>query len=353
MHHLQITNTNTPINNTEVFVIEMKHSCGTKATITNYGAIIMKYEVVNTNNELQDIVLGFGTVVEYNQPAYRAAYPYFGAIIGRCANRIKDGAFTLNNTTYQLAQNLTTNNLHGGNSGFDSKVWTIINHGTLPYPFVVLQYISPHLEEGFPGQLTTTVTYTLLNNELQYTIEATTTATTIVNMAQHTYFNLNEDTTTNILQHIVTIPTTQYLEQDTTQCPTGKYLSITNTEYDFAKAKKIIPNNLTKDDLINWNGYDVSFILPYTNNELNLAAICTNNTNTITLQVYTTQPIVHLYTGKWIPKVIGKYNVPYGEYSGVCFETQQHPNGINIPTFPTTILNPSEQYWQMNSYKVI
>jgi aldose 1-epimerase len=334
------------IDNEEIYIYHLKHNNGCTAKITNYGAILMAFEIINSQNELQDIVLGFDTVEEYLQPNYKTAYPYFGAVIGRTANRIKDGKFTLNNKEYTLAQNLGKDNLHGGNNGFDSKVWKLIDEGTNQNPFITLQYISQNMEEGFPGELTTTITYTLLENELQFTINATTTEDTISNFTHHTYFNLN-DTKKSIENHFIQLNALTYLEQDAAFNPTGNILKVANTKYDFSFLKKINTN---------WdvaNGYDQSFVITNYNKKMQLAATCFDDNKKLKLEIFTTNPIVHVYTGRWIPEVIGKKNVLYKAYSGVCFETQLHPNGINIPTFPSGILKAGEQYQQKNSYKVV
>jgi aldose 1-epimerase len=333
------------IDNEEIYIYRLKHNNGCTAKITNYGAILMAFEIIN-NNELQDIVLGFDTVEEYLQPTYKAAYPYFGAVIGRTANRIKEGKFQLNNKEYTLAQNLGKDNLHGGSKGFDSKIWKLIDEGTNPNPFITLQYISPNMEEGFPGELTTTITYTLLENELQYTINAHTNEDTIANFTQHTYFNLNDNKQT-IENHFVQLHANTYLEQDAAFNPTGNILKTENTNYDFSLLKKINTN---------WdaaNGYDQSYIIENYDGNMQQAATCNDDNKKLQLQIFTTDPIVHLYTGRWIPEVIGKKNTTYKAYSGLCFETQLHPNGINIPTFPSGILKAGEQYEQKNSYKVV
>ncbi len=343
---IDIQNTTLIQNEKEIFVCNLQHDSGTTAKITNYGAIIMSFEIVKDNNTKQDIVLGFDQVEDYWGDTYKASYPYFGAIIGRYANRIKDAQFTLNNHTYQLAKNLGEDNLHGGLNGFDSKVWSIVDSGTLPQPFVKLQYISADMEEGFPGEVTTTVLYTLLHNELQYEIIATTNEDTIVNMAQHTYFNLNKDLK-SIATHQVKINATQYFEQDEKLNATGNFIDTKNSPFDFTEFKQIDKN---------WDeaqGYDQSFLIKNYNNKIQLVAECYGESKDIKLEVYTTAPVVHLYTGRWIPNVIGKNGISYGAYSGLCFETQHHLNAINIPHFPSTILKPGEQYYQKNSYKVV
>lgn len=341
----QVAYTGEAINEKKIYTITLIHTSGTVATITNYGATLMQFSIINAHNISQNIVLGFDAVQAYRSPAYKAAYPYFGAIIGRTANRIKNAQFTLDNTVYQLAPNLDNDNLHGGSIGFDSMVWHILDHGSTPNPYVTLQHISPHLTEGYPGTLTTTVTYTLLHNELQYEITAHTTQATLANMTNHTYFNLNTNNDT-IHNHIVQLNALTYLEQDDANNPTGHVLPVTNTYLDFTA-----PHTVSS----RWNnaqGYDHSYVVHNYNGALQQVATCTIPNQNIILYIYTTEPIVHLYTGRWIPEVIGINENAYGAFSGLCFETQAHPNGINIPNFPSSILLPNEQYYQKNSYKI-
>lgn len=343
---IDIQNTTLIQNEKQIFICTLQHSNGTVVKITNYGAIIMSFEIIKPDGLKQDTVLGFETVDQYWGADYKAAYPYFGAIIGRYANRIKNGKFTLNNNEYQLVKNLGEDNLHGGSNGFDSKVWAIVDSGALPQPFVKLQYISPHMEEGFPGEVTITVQYTLFENELEYEVSATTKEDTIINIAQHTYFNLNEEVK-NIATHQVKLNATKYFEQDEALNATGNFIDIKNTSLDFTHLR---PINANWDEA---NGYDQSFLISNHNNSMQLAAECYSENKKVKLEVYTTTPVVHLYTGRWIPKVTGKNEISYGPYSGLCFETQHHLNAINIPQFPSTILKPGEQYYQKNSYRVV
>jgi aldose 1-epimerase len=213
-----------------------------------------------------------------------------------------------------------------------------------------MQYRSREMEEGFPGTLTTTIKYTLRENELQYEITAVTDADTIVNLAQHSYFNLNENGET-IESHKVKLLAGNYLEQDRDLCVTGKRIPVKDTIYDFTIAKHINRN---------WDeetGYDQSFVIDEPTStakpEMVLAAECWPVLQQCKLEVYTTESIVHLYTGRWIPDIKGKNAMAYGPYSGLCFETQQHPDGINNEGFPSAILKPGEQYYQKNSYKIV
>lgn len=171
----------------------LQHSSGASVRISNYGAIINSLNVHDRNGELRDIVLGFSELQEYTGKTYRSGYPYFGAILGRYANRIKNGRFTLEGKEYQLPVNLGNDTLHGGPEGFDSKVWTVLDMGEHPEPYIVLNYLSPDGDCGFPGNLSVTVIYELNENGLTWRLDAETDAPTIFNPAQHTYFNLGND----------------------------------------------------------------------------------------------------------------------------------------------------------------
>jgi aldose 1-epimerase len=323
----------------------LQHNNGGSARITNFGAVIMSWKVMK-EDVVKDMVLGFDTVAEYKGAEYRKAYPYFGAIVGRYANRIKEGRFQLEGLHYQATPNLGNDALHGGKEGFDSKIWQVAETGENPEPFITLSYISPDGEEGFPGTLETRITYTLCENELRFSMEYHALETTIANMAQHTYFNLNGGSG-NIAKHAVVLHASRYLGQDDTLNATGAVLPVTGTPLDFTRFKTVSAH---------WDetqGYDQSFVIDAADGQLRLCAECRPENGAFTLQVFTTEPIVHFYTGRWIPAVPGKEGHTYGAYSGLCFETQQHPNGINIPQFPHTILQAGEVYRRTDVYRVM
>jgi aldose 1-epimerase len=332
------------IDGNNIALIQLAHSKGCKASISSYGAIILKFEIVTANNTLQDIVLGFDTIEEYIGEDYIKDYPYFGAIIGRHANRIKGASFKLNDVDFNLAKNLGEDNLHSGPNGFDKKIWQIIEYGNIQEnPFVKLQYTSKDGDSNFPNEVITTVTYTLKHNELITQIDAISNGATIFNPTQHTYFNLNNNME-SIENHVVQIEANYYLEQDADFCVTGNCMEVGNTPLNFQVLKKI-----NKD----WNaaqGYDQSFVIK--NDSVLLKESATAIANNLELKVYTTAPIVHFYTGRWIPTVIGKNGHKYGKYSGLCFETQYHPNGINIPQFPNNVIDIEKPYAQTIIYKI-
>jgi aldose 1-epimerase len=330
----------------DVFFFLLEHDSGARARISNYGGIISSLEVRDRYGLFRDIVLGFDDIASYVDTKYRSAYPYFGTLIGRYANRIKNGRFTLNNSEYQLPTNLGNDTLHGGLEGFDSKIWSVLEYGTAPEPYIVLNYLSPAGEEGFPGTLSITLTYELNKNGLTWKLEAETGAPTIFNPAQHTYFNLEGGTGT-IGTHHVKIYGNRYMEQDAAFNVTGKLLDAKNTPLDFSSTKQV-----NRD----WDvaqGYDQTFIIDEYNGDLKLSAEAAPEDGSLLLQVYTTEPVVHFYTGRWIPEVIGKKGVAYGPYSGLCFETQHHPNAINLHGYPKTILEPGTLFKRTDRFLVI
>jgi aldose 1-epimerase len=326
----------------DIYLFTLSNSKGTEVRITNYGATITAFIVLQKNGTRNDIVLGFDKVDEYLGYDYLQANPYFGAAIGRYGNRIKNGHFSIDGKTYAVEKNLGTEHLHGGVTGFDKKVWTPFSSTT---DSVVMKYESKDGEENYPGTLDVTIKFELNeDNELMHEYSAFCDKPTPVNLTHHSYFNLNNGKG-NINNHMVKINGSDILEQDETLTVTGKLLPVENTSYDFRQFKRI-----SKD----WNpdtGYDQSFVLDSVTPPP--AAEAYSEESGIKLQVFTTEPIVHLYTGKSIPVIPGKNGIKYGPFSGFCLETQVHPNAINIPHFPDTVLRPGKEYRQRTVYKVI
>jgi len=334
------------IDGEEVIAIELTNSKGSYVKIFNYGTIINKFIVKNANGEMQDIVLGFDTFDEYLDPAYLENYPYFGAIVGRYANRIKNGKFTIGEETYQLAQNAGTDTLHGGVVGFDRKVWDIVELSEGPQSSVTFQYESVDGEENFPGNLIIDLTFELTeNDELILSYEAETDKATAINLTHHSYFNLSPKGG-NIKDHKQQIFASNYLEQDDNYSVTGKLIPVDGTPWDFTKSKSIGQN---------WNeeeGYDQTFVLDKIYGDLSLASKTIEEGSGLVLSVYTTEPVAHLYTAKYLDVKNGKGGKDYGSYGAFCVETQHHPNAVNIAEFPSTILSPDDLYTQTTIYKV-
>jgi len=342
---VQQTSTGKFIDGEEVIAIELTNSKGTYVKIFNYGAIINKFIVQNARGEMQDIVLGFDDFEQYLNPEYLKNYPYFGAIIGRYANRIKNGTFAIDGKTYQLAQNNGADTLHGGVVGFDRKVWDIVEVDN-EKSTVTLEYESEDGEENFPGNLVIDLTFELTDNdELILSYEAETDKATAINLTHHGYFNLAPGGG-NVKNHQLQIFGSNYLEQDENYCVTGKLIPVTGTALDFTKLKEI------GRDWDETEGYDQSFVLDKTYGDLTLASKTTETESGLTLNVYTTEPVAHLYTAKYVDVKNGKGGKDYVGYDAFCVETQHHPNGINIPEFPTTALKPEDLYTQTTIYKV-
>jgi aldose 1-epimerase len=333
----------------DIYLFTLRNVKGTEVCITNYGAIITSLKIHQSKTKINDIVLGFDNPADYLTNEYLTNYPYFGAIIGRYANRIRLGEFSINGNRYLLAKNKHPDHLHGGNIGFDRKVWTVdyVSENKLE-----LRYISADGEEGYPGNLETRLCFDLRdNNDFVYEFAATTDKATPVNLTHHSYFNLNNGGGT-IADHIVRINSSIVLEQDDNFVVTGKEIPVTGTEFDFREPKRI-----DRD----WNagdGYDQTFVLnsdgPADKDRgLLFAAEAFCEISKVMLQVYTSEPVVHFYTGKWIPSLIGKCDHKYGAFSGFCFETHKHPNAVNIPRLPNTILKPGETYHTKTLYRLI
>lgn len=340
-------NTGIFVDKKEVIAVELKNDKGSYVKIFNYGTLINQFVVKNSKGEAQDIVLGFDKFEDYISPAYLENYPYFGAIIGRYANRIKDGKFALDGVDYQLATNAGSCCLHGGNVGFDRKVWDIIETSHQPHAKVTFQYFSLDGEENFPGDLAIQLTFELTNNdELILTYQADTDEATPVNLTHHSYFNLSA-AGDKIINHIHQMNASHYLEQDEDWAVTGKLIPVDGTIHDFTKPKPIGSN---------WNekeGYDQTFVLDKEYGALTLASKTTETNSGLSLLVYTTEPVAHLYTAKYLSVKNGKGGRDYNEFDAFCVETQHHPNAVNIAHFPSTVLKPEEVYTQTTIYKIV
>lgn len=335
-----------PYRDKTIRVFELQHEGGNKAIISNYGCVLMKLIVKDKQSSLRDIVLGFDTMEEYFSEDYLKGYPYFGAVMGRYANRIKGASFNLDGQHIQLADNKNGNTLHGGFEGFDKKIWEVAEIKNDANPSISFQYTSPDGEEGFPGTLTSTFTVTLTDSLLQYSIEAITDVATAVNLSYHPYFNLDENSSM-VHEQKAKLHTKHWLEQDDNFCLTGNLIPTENSGYDFSHWEPV-SQVWNKDD-----GYDQTFVADKKNGELSLMAEAMSSDGNLCMEVYSTEPVVHFYTGKWIPQVKGKNGLAYGPFSGYCFETQQYPNAVNISAFPNTILRPGEVHRQTTIYQFV
>jgi aldose 1-epimerase len=318
----------------------MTNSHGVEVRAMTYGGIITSISVPDRTGTMADVVLGFDTL-----DGYLADPPYFGAIVGRYGNRIAKGQFTLDGRTYKLATNNGPNHLHGGVRGFDKMVWTARSLESAEGVGVALTRMSPDGEEGYPGNLNATVTYTLTDrSELIVRYEATADKATPVNLTQHTYFNLAGGG--DILGHELTINADRYTPVDATLIPTGELAPVQGTPFDFRR-RTAIGARIKQDDpqLKNGNGYDHNWVLNRTGTGLQLAARVVEPKTGRTLEVTTTEPGVQFYSGNFLDGTIkGKGGAVYNLRNGLCLETQHFPDSPNHPNFPTTILKPGDTY---------
>jgi len=319
----------------------LTNSHGIEIRAINYGGIILSIRVPDRQGRFADIALGHDTVEGYTpNPAY------LGAIIGRVANRIADGVFTLDGKTYKLPQNNGTNSLHGGVKGFDKVIWD--GEALKGKTGVAFSYLSKDGEEGYPGNLKVRVTYTLTEaNELVIDYEATTDKATPINLTHHAYFNLAGEGTGDVLNHEVWLNADRFTPVDKNLIPTGELRAVKGTPLDFTTSIRIgtrIDDNY--DQLSLAGGYDHNFIINHKNkDDLTLAArVYEPNTGRV-LEVSTTEPAIHLYTGNFLDgTVTGKQGHVYQRRSGFCLETGHYPDSPNHPEFPTTILRPGETF---------
>lgn len=317
---------------------------GAVCKVITYGAIVTELHVPDRNGKLGDVVLGFDNLKQYLD-----GHPYFGAAIGRYANRIAKGRFQLEGKVYQLATNNGPNHLHGGLKGFDKVVWKAEIVPSLDGAAVKFSYLSKDGEEGYPGNLDVTMIYTLTDmNELRFEYEARTDKTTIVNLTNHSYFNLAERG--DILGHIVMINADRYTPVDDTLIPTGKLAPVKNTPMDFTKPMPIGSriHLLTNDP----RGYDHNYVLNSGGKKLALAATVHEPKTGRFMEVYTTEPGLQFYTGNFLDGTLtGKYGVVYHKHYGFCMEADHFPDSPNQPKFPSVVLKPGKTYRQTTVYK--
>ena len=322
----------------QVKLFTLSNKNGVIAKVTNYGGILCSFSIP-TNNGQRELVLGFDKLEDYLSPAYLENYPYFGAIIGRYGNRIEHGKFKIKDKDYQLNCNLGKHHLHGGKEGFDRKTWNvkITNEQSIE-----LSYLSKDGEENFPGNLQTKITYCLNDeNELQIHYEATCDQTTPINLTQHSYFNLSENSK-DILEHSLKVHTNYILETDDDLVPGGKFLNVRGTCFDFRKKKKI---NRDIEDIEN---YDDCFAFNEITERPRKVAELWDEKNEIKMEVSTTSPGLQVYTGQHI-NVKGKF----GSFAGIALEAQDYPDAPNKEHFKHGWLSPNEVYRRQTNYKII
>jgi aldose 1-epimerase len=331
-------------NGQQVRAFTMTNSRGVEVRVLDYGGIIQSIRTPDRAGALADIVLGFDDVQGYVKSS-----PYFGALTGRYANRIAKGRFQLDGKAYTLAVNNGPNALHGGIKGFDKVIWSVEPHGDSAGVRLVLRYTSPDGEEGYPGTLRATVTYTLTHaNQLVLDYEATTDKPTIVNLTNHSYFNLHGEGSGTILDHVLTLNADRYTPIDSTSIPTGELPPVAGTPFDFRKPTAIGARIDQPDrQLKNGRGYDHNFVLSRPSGATGLvhAAHVVDPSSGRTLDVETTEPGVQFYTGNFLDgSFAGKKGHVYQRRTGFCLETQHFPDSPNKPQFPSTVLRPGQTY---------
>lgn len=322
---------------------------GTEIKITNYGGIITSLKVADKNGEMEDVVLGFDDLDGYLQEGV----PYFGAIIGRYGNRIADAQFELDGETYQLAANDGPNHLHGGEQGFDKRLWDAESFENEDGSGVRLQYLSEDGEEGYPGNLSVEVIYTLTeDDELKIDYTATTDKATVVNLTNHSYFNLAGYDHGTILDHRVMINADEFLPVNETLIPTGEFRSVEDTPFDFTEPTLVGRRiNADNEQIARGQGYDHCWVLNGEAGEMKLAATVHEPASGRFMEVFTTEPGIQFYTGNFLDGTLSGKGAAYSHRSGLCLETQHFPDSPNQPDFPSTVLQPGETYSTQTTYK--
>ena len=325
-------------------VATLKNAKGVEVQAINYGAIITSLKVPDRSGKAADVVLGFDRPEQYwAEPTP----PYFGAIVGRYGNRIAKGQFAIGGKTYKLVTNNGPNHLHGGNRGFDKVYWDMSTKNSAQGSSVVFTRLSPDGEEGYPGNLRATVTYTLTEkNELIVDYRATTDKATTVNLTQHSYFNLAGEGSGDILGHELTINADRYTPVDDTLIPTGQLAPVQGTPFDFRQATAI-GARINNDDaqLKAGKGYDHNWVLNGTGTALRVAARLTDPKSGRSMEIQTTEPGIQFYSGNFLDGTIkGKGGHVYALRNGLCLETQHFPDSPNQKNFPSTILQPGKVY---------
>lgn len=328
--------------NTHLFVLANR--TGMQIALTDYGARLVSALVPDKHGNLVDVVLGFDSIQGY----VNAQEKYHGATIGRFANRIANGKFSLDDVEYTLPQNNNSNCLHGGNQGFESKVW---DRQVSFKKNIDFYYISPDGEEGFPGEVKVNVNYELTNeNEIKITLRATTDKKTVINLTNHAFFNLNGEGNGDILNHFVQIKSNDFIPLNENQIPLGSTASVAGTGFDFTSSNKIVDQiNSNEDQIQIANGFDHTFV---NNNPVSIpVASAYSEESGILLEVSTDLPGLHLYTGNFLANDTGKSGNQYLRHGGLCFEAQHYPDSPNQPSFPNIELLPGQKYVQSIIYR--
>jgi aldose 1-epimerase len=333
----------------EVFLYTLANGNGVIAQIINYGATLVSLRVPDRDGKIADVVLGYDSL-----PGYINGTSYFGATVGRYANRIAKGSFILDGKQYQLAVNNGENHLHGGKIGFNKVLWDVKDLGNSVEPYVKLEYASRDGEEGYPGTVTLKVTYTLTNkNELRIDYEGTTDKPTILNPTHHSYFNLSGNFSSQILDHLLTIEADGFTPISSDLIPTGQIASVENTPMDFRTPTRIGARiNDPYEQLTLAKGYDHNYVLRDDNGKIRKAAELYDPPSGRHMTVFTDQPGLQFYAGNFLDgTAVGKNGVAYGFRTGLSVEAEDFPDSPNKPNFPSAVLRPGQTYHQTTIYQ--
>jgi aldose 1-epimerase len=317
--------------------------------IATLGGTVVSVKVPDRSGALSNVVLGFDSLDGYLGP-----HPFFGVLVGRYGNRIGNARFTLDGKTYTLAKNNGENSLHGGRKGFDKYVWKAREVASPDGVAVELTHVSPDGDEGFPGTLSVTVRYTWTDaNGLRIDYTATTDKPTVVNLTNHSYFNLSAGTAATVLDHTMQLAADKFTPVDKGLIPTGELRAVAGTPFDFRTARRVGELIDKDEEQIKFGGgYDHNFVLDQpANNSMRLAARVTEPTSGRIMEVTTTEPGVQFYTGNFLDGSIkGRGGKPYVKRSGLCLETQHYPDSPNKPAFPSVVLRPGQTYKTSTQY---
>ncbi|MBC8159498.1 MAG: galactose mutarotase [Alphaproteobacteria bacterium] len=336
------------LNGREVSLYTLTNAGGLIAKITDYGGILTEMHIPDASGTSADVVLGFGTL----QP-YLERHPFFGALVGRYGNRIAGARFELDGVGYQLAANqgpAFVNHLHGGTVGFDKKVWDAETREAADGPELILRYVSQDMEEGYPGTLTVEATYRLTNdNVLELEFSATTDKPTVLNLVNHSYWNLAGAGAGDILGHTLRLDADTYTPTDEADIPTGEIAAVAGTAYDFREAKAIVRDVAKLPE--GRGGFDMNFVVNGNAGDMRTAAVACDPVSGRVMEVSTNVPGVQFYSAfKLDGSLIGKGGVTYGSSAGFCLETQHFPDSPNNPQFPSVVLRPGETYSHRTLY---
>jgi len=340
-------------NGEPVDIYALRNQKGMEVRISTYGATITSLTAPDRMGRFANVVLGFNSFDAYQNRAYRRESPYFGAVIGRYANRIAKGQLPLNDKTVTLAINNPPNHLHGGMKGFDKVVWNETTTDKLDRPSVAFVHESKDGEEGYPGNLRVNVTYSLTEDALEIEYQAMSDQDTIINLTNHSYFNLKGAGEGDILQHVLRLNADRFTPVNAALIPTGELRPVAGTPFDFREPTAIGARIDEKDEqLLIAKGYDENFVLSGSEGTLKLAATLGEPQTGRSLEVWTTEPGLQLYSGNFLRGDLSDHNgKPFVSHGGLCLETQHFPDSPNHPDFPSTLLKRGETFSSRTIYR--